>query len=181
MKITDRITLIQQALHSGTTVRSAEQQATLDSELHFLRHLSTKAPDADIPDIYQSGRVWGIDGLEGVYSAEHEARLGALLCAATKAGVEIDGMSSAPATIAPSALAQRLLDMAATGDGARNAQMLLAAADQLNCLQHIFNELDGQEFSPDNLDNIVGYLSAAGLEVRDSDDFSYDDDEGPSI
>lgn len=67
----------------------------------------------------------------------------------------------------PSELATLLRNMAATGDGARQAAQLMAAADQLDCLQSIHAELDGQEWGGDAACAVANYLNDSGLTVRD--------------
>lgn len=67
----------------------------------------------------------------------------------------------------PSELATLLRNMAATGDGARQAAQLMAAADQLDCLQSIHTELDGQEWSSDTANAVAAHLNDSGLTVRD--------------
>ncbi len=83
------------------------------------------------------------------------------------------------ALLMPQALAETLRNLAATGDGARHAKQLLEAANQLDCLQHIHEELNGQEWTADSFDNIAGYFSAAGLDLEDCNEFDEPEHSGP--
>lgn len=183
IRVEDRITRLNQALHSGVARETPEKQAELEAELLFLRELSRQgAGNAPLAAPYQSGQSWAVPGCAGFYETEAKARLRSIELTALEAGVEVPRLRlEGPATLfMPGALAESLRILAATGDGARHAKHLLEAADQLQCLQRIFEELDGQPWSPDAFDNIAGYLSAAGLDVRDCNDLVEPESSGPS-
>lgn len=187
MKVTitveDRITRLNQALHSGVARETPEKQAELEAELHFLRELSRQVTGgAPLAAPYQSGNSWAVPGCAGFYETEAKARLRCIELTALEAGVEVPRLRlEGPATLLmPSALAESLRMLAATGDGARHAKHLQEAAGQLECLQHIFEELDGKPWTADSFDNIAGYLSAAGLDVRDSNNLEDEVQPGPT-
>lgn len=174
MKITitveDRITRLNQDLHSGLVRATPEKQAELEAELLFLRELSRQGAGSEpLAAPFQTGSSWAVSGCAGLYETEAKARLRSIELTALEAGVEVPRLRlEGPATLfMPSALAESLRILAATGDGALHAEHLLEAAAQLQCLQHIFEELDGQPWTADSFENIAGYLSAAGLDVRD--------------
>jgi hypothetical protein len=68
-------------------------------------------------------------------------------------------MNTKPWDIAP-----RLRDMAATGDGARHAAILMDAAAYLEALCRVHAELDGREWDSSTLDDIAAHLATVGLE-----------------
>lgn len=183
MKVADRITTIEQALHSGLIRLTVERQTELSKELDLLNDLRLKGgANADLADIYQSGPNWAVPGCSGFYENEEAARLRSIQLTAQAAGIEMpNACLEEPATrLMPAALAEVLRDLAATGAGARYAKHLMESANQLNCLQLIYDELDGQEWNADAFDNISGYLSAAGLDVRDSNNLEDEVQPGPS-
>ena len=65
----------------------------------------------------------------------------------------------------PWEIAEKLRGLAAVGDGARHAAVLMEAADQLEVLRLIHAELDGHQWDSDTTENIAGYLGSIGLDV----------------
>lgn len=184
MKVEDRITLLTQTLSSGLVRLTIERQTALRKELDLLNAVALKGgAGADLGDIYQSGQNWVAVGCSGSYESEEKARLRSIQLTAQAAGIEMPGANAAEsaALLMPGPLAEVLRDLAATGAGARLANQLMAAASQLDCLQNIFDEIDGQHWSADTLNNISNHLSVAGFDVGDITEMANPDCDEPGV